>query len=372
MILTFKTQLKTDNYFNQYLSNCCRTRRFCYNKSLEIWKMMLDNEEKPNAFSVTKFLRKEIKEEGKYKFLRKYPNMVMENAIFDLDKSFQMFFKSKKVSRQFPRFKKWGQCVESFRIHKKNDTTFLITENGIRIPNLPEGYLLRLHEELPSYINDIRTITVSKKIDKWYISISYYVEYEEYNGHIEDKVGIDLGLKTFAVTSKNEQFFLPVKQIKSLEKKISKKQSMLSKRTKGSHRHSLLKKEIARLYEKKSNILKDFLHKLSAYICSYYKNICIEDLNVSGLLKNHKLARTINRSAWYMFKEMLKYKCEKYGSSLRIAGRFFPSSKTCSCCGNKKEKLRLNERIYHCEQCGSEMDRDFNASKNLEFLLAEI
>jgi putative transposase len=370
MILSFKTQLKTDNFLNQFLQNACNVRRYCYNHSLHIWKDLNDQGEKPNASIVRNEFRNRIKEDtsDKYTFLKKYPNMIFENAIDDLDIGFKAFFKKK--SKHFPCFQKRGKSVSSFRIHKKNETTFKIVDGMIRIPKLPNDYLLRLHEELPSRIKDIRTVTISKKTDKWYISISYEVKFKEYKQHDHENVGIDLGIKTFATTSKEEKFFIPRKKILKLEAKISRIQSELSKKVKYSNHYKEIKEKLQKLYMYKKNILTDYLHKLSTYICQTYKNICIEDLNVAGMLKNHKLSKSIIRSSWTIWTDMIKYKVNKFSCNLMIADRFFPSSKICACCSNVKKDLKLSNRVYVCDECGHTMDRDLNASMNLEALLA--
>ena len=178
-------------------------------------------------------------------------------------------------------------------------------------------------------------------------------------------VGIDLGLKSFATLSDgividNIKFF------REKQSEIAKIQRHLSRKSKGSNRHRKNKIKIARLYNKIANRRNNFLHNVTTSLVNNYDVICIEDLNVSGMLSNHKLAKAISDTSFSMFRSMLEYKCNWYGKELVVIDRFYPSSKTCSKCGWKKEDLTLSDRVFKCENCSIEIDRDLNAAINIQ------
>jgi putative transposase len=179
-----------------------------------------------------------------------------------------------------------------------------------------------------------------------------------------EAVGVDLGVKTLATLSDGTAFPNPrvlEKRLRSL-RRLSKS---LSRKKRGSKNREKAKLKLARLYLRIFNIRQDTLHKLTTYLAKSHSKIVIEDLNVSGMIMNRRLARNIADVGMYEFRRQLEYKCLWYGSRLIIAPRDFPSSKLCSSCGHKKKELTLSERKYHCDKCGLNIDRDFNAALNL-------
>lgn len=200
-----------------------------------------------------------------------------------------------------------------------------------------------------------------------YILITYVANY--CSGGKE--VGIDLGIKEFATLSDGIVIDNP-KYLRENQSKISRIQKYMSRKTKGSNRWHKNRLKIARLHNKVSNRRLWFLHNLTTYLVNNYDTICIEDLNVSGMVKNHKLASSISDASFSLFRTLLEYKCEWYGKTLSVIDRFYPSSKTCSNCGWKKDDLSLSDRTFACGNCGIKIDRDLNAAINIKRMGVDI
>jgi len=232
----------------------------------------------------------------------------------------------------------------------------------IWVPNL--GWV-RLKEKL-RFEGRIRSATFSRQADRWFVSIQ--VDNDVLPKHqANEAVGVDLGIHSLAHTSDGVSILAP-KPLKKGLRALRRASRRLSKKQKGSFKRAKQKLRVQRLHMKISNIRKDNLHKISSYLTSLYKNIAIENLNVSGMLKNHKLSRAISDLGFSELRRQLEYKSKMYGTSLHIADRFFPSSKMCCSCGCIKEELSLKERTYSCS-CGNSLDRDLNASLNLRNLI---
>ncbi|MGB3402877.1 MAG: RNA-guided endonuclease TnpB family protein [Microcoleaceae cyanobacterium] len=257
-----------------------------------------------------------------------------------------------------PRFKKKGKR-DSFTL----DGAIRVEHQKIKIPKI--GWL-KTHEKLP-YGCQPKSVTVSQKADRWFIS--FKIEVEPYQNYSNEVVGVDLGIKTLATLSSGMSF-KGAKSYKKYEAKLSRLQYLSRHKEKGSSNWQKAQKKIAKLHSKVANIRSDTLHKLTTYLAKNHSTVVIEDLNVSGMLANRKLAKAVQDMGFYEFRRQLEYKCQLYGSKLIIADRWFASSKTCSNCGHKKEKLSLSERVFKCESCGVEIERDLNAAINLKSLAA--
>jgi putative transposase len=236
-------------------------------------------------------------------------------------------------------------------------------ENGyIKLPKLKSRVKIVQHRE---FDGTIKSCTVSQTPSgKYFVSVLVETEIKELS-KTENKVGIDLGLKEFAICSNGYRYANP-KHLRKSEKRLKKLQKDLSRKARGSQNRAKARVKVAKLHEKIANQRKDFLHKISSQIISENQAIVIEDLRVSNMLKNHKLAKAISEVSWAEFRTMLEYKAEWYGREIIVARSNYASSQLCSGCGNKSSQTKdLSLRTYVCSECGLEIDRDYNASLNL-------
>jgi len=225
--------------------------------------------------------------------------------------------------------------------------------------------LVRL-KELPRFEGPIRSATFSRKADRWFVSLQVDTIISR-KSPSKEAVGVDLGINSLVHTSDGVSIPSPKPLRKGL-RALRRASRRLSNKQKGSKAWGKQKLKVQKIHMRISNIRKDTLHKITSYLTSEYKSIAIEHLNVSGMLKNHKLARAISDLGFYELRRQLEYKSEMYGNNLILADRFFPSSKKCSSCGSIKKDLSLKERVYTCG-CGISLDRDLNASLNLRNLV---
>jgi putative transposase len=253
-----------------------------------------------------------------------------------------------------PRFKKKGKR-DSFTLE---GTVKILGNNKIQVPVIG---VLKTYERLPQVLT--KSCTISRQADRWFISFRFDVE-QQHLGNTS-VVGVDLGVKNLATKSTGE-VIAGAKSYKKYEAKLSRMQWLNRHKIIGSNNWKKAQLQIARLHRKIANIRKDTLHKLTTLLAKNHGTVVIEDLNVSGMMANHKLAASIADMSFFEFRRQLTYKCELYGSKLVVVDRWFPSSKTCSNCGTKKETLTLNQRVFECSECGFVVDRDLNAAINLK------
>ncbi len=355
IILSHKIQIKNPTVKQeQYFRQACGTARFAYNWGLEEWKKQHLAGFKPTARTVRTAFNA-IKPID-FPWVFNVTKCAAEQAFSDLGTAFKRFFKH---IGGYPRFKKKG-VHDSFYL--SNDQ-FKLSGNKIRIPKL--GWV-KLTEEL-RFSGKVMSATVSRVADKWFVSLSVQMEASpvKVSENQADVVGVDLGVKTLATLS-NGETVEGRKPLKKLSLRLARMQRHLTKCVKGSKRYNRQKMKIARLHYRIRCIRIDGLHKLTHRLCQGFKVICLEDLNVKGMLKNHKLAKAISDMGFYEFKRQIEYKATLFGNWISTISKWFPSSKTCSNCGYKKEALKLSERIYYCEACGHKIDRDLNAAINIE------
>ena len=284
----------------------------------------------------------------------------IQQKIRDFQETSKQFFsktRKKRIGR--PSFKK-KSGIQSYRLPNQK---FSLGDNKIRLEKI--GWVkMRVDRAIPDEPK-ILSCTISMNCCGQYF-VSVLVETLILHKHKTGKmVGIDLGLKSFATLS-GSIVIDNIKFFREKQSEIVKIQRHLSRKKKGSNRYRKNKLRIARLHNKIANKRNYFLHSVTTYLADNYDVICIEDLNVSGMLSNHKLAKAISDTSFYQFRSMLEYKCNWYGKELVVIDRFYPSSKTCSKCGWKKEDLTLSDRVFKCENCGMEIDRDLNAAINIK------
>ena len=356
MLLGFKTKLKLNNKQRTALSKHAGVARHAWNWGLSATKFILDhNKENPNnkikfpsAIDLHKLLVKLVKPENPWYY--EVSKCAPQYALRDLRMAWDRCFK--KTSKT-PRFKKKGKG-DSFELDG------IIKIKGDKRIQLPIIGTLRTFERLPQV--PVKNVTISRQADSWFISFKLEVA-EKSTNQVDNPIGVDLGLLRFATLSNGNQIDSP-RPFKALQQKLAKLQWRNRLKEIGSANWKKAQIKVARLHVRIANIRKDFIHKVTTRLAKNHSEIVIEDLNVSGMMANGKLAKAIADSGFYEFRRQLDYKTKLYGSKMVLADRWFPSSKTCSNCGKKKESLALSERIFTCE-CGLVCDRDINAAINL-------
>ena len=338
--------------------------RFVYNKVLAIKKELWEDYKlsfKPNI--------KSFKEE--WNFLTKVPSQALANSYMDCMNAFNNFFNSiKKKTKQevkFPKFHKKGQ-KDSFRIAatktSKGYDIRIEDHEHIKVPKL--GLIkFRNYNGIDWSKVHIYNITIKKTpTNKYFASLCVEIEEPEYIKPKFESCGYDLGLKDFLIFDSGEVIENP-KYYRKTEYRIKKTQRQLSKCKKFSKNYKKVNLKLSKLHEKIKNQRKDFQHKISRQIVNENQVIVSEDLNVKGMLKNHKLAKSIQDASFSSFCNMIAYKAlEQHRQYIKI-GTFYPSSKLCHCCGFKYKGLKLEERFWTCPQCGTYLDRDENAAINI-------
>lgn len=371
MILTKKIRLKPTKKQTSLLFQSANTARWAYNWTLGRQKENYDNGGK---FLSDNVLRKEItqlKKTDDFKWLSNVSNNVAKQAVKDACNSYKRFFKKQSA---FPKFKKKNRVTPSFhndnvKLKAKPNKTVLIEKVG----------WVKTSEQLPC---DTKYMNPRIKFDGkyWYLTVG--IETNRQEKELTDTVlGIDVGIKELAVVSNGKVYknINKTKEVKRLNKKLRRLQRQVSRKyenNKEGNRYvktcNILKVEhqIKLIHRRLTNIRNNHLHQTTADIVKTKPcKIVVEDLNISGMLKNKYLAKSLANQKLHEFIKQLEYKCEKYGISFVKADRWFPSSKMCSNCGNVNKNLKLSDRIYRCD-CGHCMDRDMNASINLANYIA--
>ncbi len=296
----------------------------------------------------------QLKKQPEYNWLSESPSQALQQTLKHLDSAFKDFFSRGKG---YPKFKSKKDSRDSLHFPQG----FKILNNYIKLPKLLKPIKIKFHREIEG---NIKSVVISKTpAGDYYASI--LTDYEPKQlPKTKVKVGIDLGLKEFLITSGGSKYNMP-HFINQREVKLKKLQRKLNRKQKGSKNRNKVRIKIAKLQEDIANQRKDFLHKLSTDLIRKYDLIATETLSVKGMIKNHKLAKHIANASWGMFLNMLEYKAKWYGKKIVKLDKFFPSSKMCNKCGYIKEDLKLSKRSITCPACGSRYDRDINAVKNI-------
>lgn len=337
---------------------CCR---FIYNWGLEQKVQTYKQTKKAIGYVELAHELTNLKNDGEHEWLKEVNNVSLQQSLRNLDAAFVRFFREKKG---FPKFKSRKNTRNSAKYI--SGVHFDFNEWKVKVPKC--GWV-KLCKNKPFDLSmKYGTLTVSKDHcgDYWCSIVVYDVE-EKSRAKISDDtaVGIDLGIKDYAILSDGTKYGNP-KFLEKGHKRLKRLQQLFARTKKDSNRHEVMRIKVARQYRKISNRRSDFLHKLSTELVKRYDTICLENLNVEGMLKNHHLANSIQSAAWSEFVRQLEYKSDWYGKNIIFIGRFEPSSKICNKCGYINRDLKLSDRKWICPICGEHLDRDINAATNIK------
>ena len=354
MLKAFKYKLKPNNDQIVLLNKHFGSIRYVYNYFLNERKNEYENNKNTlNYYDNAKSLT-ELKTKDEFNWLKEINSQSLQYSLKSLDGAYQNFFKYKKG---FPKFKS-KKSKNSFSVPQ----SVSIKDNTLIIPKFRDGVKLIKHRD---FEGKIKSCTISKTpTNEYFVSIlvdtSNDFKFEKTN----KTIGIDLGLKDFLITSEGYKY-KNNRYTKTYAKKLKIQQQHLSRKEKGSKKYEEQRLKVARLHKKITNSRVDNLHKISIDLIKKYDTIILEDLNIKGMVKNHKLSKHISDASWGTFISFLEYKAKWHDKEILKVDRFFPSSKTCNCCGYINQNLKLDMREWICPSCNTNLDRDINASENI-------
>lgn len=355
-LYTYRYRLYPNKEQTIYLSKLFGCCRLVYNHFLNEKQTQYKEVKSSDSYNTQQSKLTQLRKTEEYGFLNEMPLQVLQASLRNMHTAFDRFYKHKGG---YPNYKS-KRDKQAFRMPQK----FKIKDNKLYIPKLKSGIKCVVSKELigePCFVTVIKT-----KSGKYYVSITVKQDnYQPYT-NTNKSVGLDLGIKDLVITSDGVKYPRLKKQIKQFKRKLKHNQRHLSRKQHGSKRYEKQVLKCNRIYEKITNVKVDYIHKITTELVKTYDIIKVEDLNIKGMVKNHKLAEAINECNWGEFVNMLQYKCDWNGKQLVKVDWFYPSSQLCSKCGNKNKKLKsLNIRQWTCECCGSEHDRDVNAAINI-------
>lgn len=353
MLLAHQIELRPTPPQTDYLARACGSRRHCYNQLLAHFKQPGVKWSKVAAYQhYIKVIR------PAFPWYNEVSSRVTRNAIDDLDNAFKHFFRRVQRGQKpgFPQFKKKG-VSDSFAL--RESAKFDVEGRSLRIERLNRRVQLR---QPLRFTGQAKQVTIRRKAGTFYAAI--LVDTHDYNPHPPEgeAVGVDLGVKSLAVLS-DGTVFPANRKLKANLRRLKRRQRRLSQKVKGSHRRAKAKTSLAKLHQRIANQRKAVLHDVSDHLTRHYKVVCIEDLNVCGMTKNHRLARAVNDAGFGTLRQMIEYKAALRGGTVAVIDRFAPSSNMCSACG-QLHAMPLDKRMMVCD-CGNVMDRDLNAANNI-------
>jgi putative transposase len=362
----YKTELDLNNIQKTACAKHAGAARYAFNWGLaRKLQAYLAGHKTPSAFDLHRelnFLKK-----TELAWMYEVSKCAPQEALRNLDQAFTNFFRrvkeknaGKKVKVGYPRFKSKKKGMGSFRL----TGSIHIFEKSIKLPRLG---VLRLKERgyLPIQDLHILSATVSEKAGRWFVSLQVEQEIPDPETSRKPRAGVDLGVNRMAQVSDGMPFENPRALKRSLAK-IKRLHRTVSRRQKASANRKKAVQQLAKAYARTANIRKEALHQATTRLTKSKSAIVLENLNVSGMMKNHSLAQAIADVGWYEFRRQMEYKGGWYSCQVILADRYYPSTKRCSNCGNRKDRMSLDQRVYLCENCGLSMDRDLNAAINLE------
>ena len=369
MLRAVKVRLYPNKTQEETLNRVLGCYRFVYNQMLAR-KQNAYKTDKTNLSEtdLSKWFHGTLLKDEQYVWLKEQNTKVMNQAIRQMDGAYQKFFKQ---HNGFPKFKtkkdKQSALFPYEAIYKKNTFETRHISLITSLKNIKFRCSDLYFRRLQKYNKDIRSATLSKaKSGNFFLSILVKMDDTELKRfeHTNKQVGIDLGVKDFVITSDGE-VFENKHLFKKKEKQVKRLQRQLSKKQKGSNNRNKQRVRIAKAFERLTNQKNAYIHSVVNELLTYYDTVFMEDLNVQGMLRNHKLAKAIQEVSFYKFKQTLVDKALVNNKKVVFVDRFYPSSKTCSNCGHKKRDLKLNDRYWVCPECGTKHDRDINAAMNI-------
>lgn len=368
MLKAIKIQIYPNKTQENYISNLLGSYRFVYNNCLSK-KITTYANEKTNLGlkELGNYFHQELTKNDEYKWLNEHNTKVLKQSIINLLDSYKRFFIN---GNGFPKYKSRKDNKLSCRfpidaISTKNN----YLGNRLSLTKDLKNIKFKCNDRYKNYLDkhktNIKSATLTKtKSGKYFLSILVDGTIDKQLPVTNKMVGVDLGIKDFIVTSDNVKFE-NIKIKRTNEKKLVKLHRELSRKQNNSKNKNKARIKLAKFHEKLNNKKENYLHSVVNQLLNENQVIVMEDLNVSGMMKNHNLARSIQELSLYRFKEILKYKAEWYKRDIIEIDRFFPSSKLCNYCGYKNTSLELKDREWVCSSCGNKHDRDLNASINI-------
>lgn len=358
MLKAYKYRIYPNNEQKMQIAKTFGCCRFVYNQMLAYRKDIYEKEKKIiSKIDCNNYCNQVLKKD--YEWLKEVDKFSLTNAIYDMDRAYQNFFKK---HAEYPKFKSKHNNYQAYTTNFTNGNIVVDFENKkIKLPKLKE-VKAKIHRE---FYGQIKSATISQvPSGKYYVSILIETEHKELP-HIKQMIGLDLGIKDFCITSNGKKYENP-KFLNQYQKKLAKLQRQLAHKKKGSKNYNKQRIKVAKCYEKIVNSRLDYLHKISHEIISENQVIVSENLDIKDMLKNHNLARSIVDVSWHEFIRQLEYKAKWNNRQYIKVGRFFASSQICSNCGFKNTKVKdLSIRKWTCPICHDIHDRDVNAAKNI-------
>lgn len=355
MYLSHRTKVYPNKRQQTYFRRACGIRRFAYNWALDQSRKLRDQKIKTSGYDLVKLFNS-IKHVD-YPWISEVTKWAPEKAIQDAFGALRRWWNG---SSKAPRFKKKNKSRDSFYVGGHN---FSIKGRHLRIDKCGP---MRMAQEF-RFPGKVKFITVSREADAWFVSCLVDLDNSYVYPHeceTQDSVGVDVGVSKLIMLS-NGQFLDNPRHLVKKEEKLKQLHRKLSRKQKGSNNYARAKVRLAKLHQKVRNTRRDFINKITADLVTRFRFIGVEDLNVRGMVKNHKLAKHVSDASFYVFRRQLEYKAKLAGSEMVAINRWFPSSKTCNKCGHKVKNLTLDDRTFVCSKCGLRINRDRNAAINI-------
>lgn len=399
--ISHKIELVPNNKQKSYFRKAFGCARLAYNWGLAEWQRRYKEGDKVDAYGLKKAFNAMKKEE--FPFVVEVTKYATQQPFINLGKAFKKFFDDlKKGIVSYPRFKRKKDNEGSFYIGGDAVSLSDINLNSKNFKNIPHNekqkrqYLkvpnlgwVKMTERL-RFIGKVNSVVISQQGNKYFASFSVQITEEEYKRthpkafsyKANRKAGIDLGIKSALILSDGVAIDNPkplknnLRKIKRISRQLDKRVHVRNKQErlegkKKSNNYRKLSVRLSNAQRKVANIRRDFTQKVTTILTTHYTHIALEDLNVKGMMRNHRLAQSVSDVAFGVLRRQIEYKSLLNGIKVLKADRFYPSSKTCSRCGHVKQDLKLSDRTYYCSNCGAVIDRDYNASLNLLSLITE-